>query len=556
MNNHINQPYKNRLVSFYTSEDEKKLLKEKAGLLPQVSLSKVSLANYELITNGSFSPVSRFMDEKSYNSVIKKMELKDGTFWPVPVLMDISEQKYQEIKNENQIAITDPEGFQLAIMNIDSIWPVDTKKEIQYLFKNQKDSNQGIRQILNLKSRYYVGGEIIFIESPNHYDFNSYRNTPVELQKILENKKWFNASGFYTRNPIHRLQYEICSNALKISPQLIINQITGQTHPMDFDRFTRVRATQKILGKFPLESTTLNILPLSLSFSPLRDILTQAIVSKNHGLHNLILNLNGFANKITNNEIFDFANEIEINFIEDNRLSYVKSKNKYISLNQVNNEDSFNMTNGEIRKKIKKGEKIPAWASFPGVIKEIEKTYPPPDQQGFTVFITGLPSAGKSTIAKVLYSKFLENVTRPVTLLDGDIVRRNLSSELNFSKKHRNLNVERIGFVANEISKNRGIAICAPIAPYKLTRDKIRENIEKNGGFIEVYISTPLEVCEKRDRKGMYKKARLGLIKDFTGIDDPYEAPKNPEVIIDTTSSSPHECAELIFKKLNNLGFI
>lgn len=556
MNNQLNQPYKNRLVSFYASENEKKILKEKASLLPQVSLSNVSLANYELITNGSFSPVNSFMDEKTYNLVLDKMELKDGTFWPVPVLMDISEQKYNEIKKHDQIALTDGEGFHLAIMNINSIWPVNTKKEMESLFNKKSNNSQGVKQILNLKSRYYVGGEIIFMESPNHYDFNSYRHTPKKLRDILQEKKWFNASGFYTRNPIHRLQFETCLNALKTSEQIVINQITGQTHPMDFDRFTRVRATEKIMDKFPVNTTKLNILPVSLSFNPLRDILTQAIVSKNHGLHNLILNLNGFSSEINNKEVSNFTKEIEINFIHDNLLTYDKSENKYLPSSQTDNEEAYNMTNELIRKKIKKGERIPEWASFPEVINEIEKTYPPPAQQGFTVFITGLPSAGKSTIAKVLYSKFLENVTRPVTLLDGDIVRRNLSSELNFSKEHRNLNVERIGFVANEISKNRGIAICAPIAPYKSTRDKIRENIEKNGGFIEVYISTPLEVCEKRDRKGMYKKARLGLIKDFTGIDDPYEAPENPEVKIDTTNTTPHECAELIFKKLNSLGFI
>jgi sulfate adenylyltransferase len=253
----------------------------------------------------------------------------------------------------------------------------------------------------------------------------------------------------------------------------------------------------------------------------------------------------------------EYSEEIGVSVIKFKEMVYLPFEGEYRFADQVPEKtQTIALTGSDIRHRVRSGRQVPEWATFPEVISEMQKAYPPPRIQGLTVFLTGLSGAGKSTIAKILYSRFLEMGGRPVTLLDGDIVRRNLSSELSFSKEHRDINVRRIGFVASEITKNRGAAICAPIAPYASTRSEIRKAIEVYGGFVEVHVSTPVDVCEKRDRKGMYAKARAGLVKGFTGVDDPYEIPESPEVRIDTTDITPDEAAQEILLFLGQRGYI
>ncbi|MGM0417504.1 MAG: bifunctional sulfate adenylyltransferase/adenylylsulfate kinase [Thermodesulfobacteriota bacterium] len=569
MKSHLNPPYKGQLVNLSVDQNKAADFKNKANELVQVALNLRTILDFELLANGAYSPLQGFMTKKDYISVLEKMELSDNTFWPLPICLDIDLATYEKIKNENQIALTDPEGFQLGIMDVEDIWTPDKKKEADLLYNSSEYSHPGIKYLLNAVGEYYAGGKVTVIEYPVNYDFKQYRYTPEELRSHFLRTGWQNAAAFQTRHPIHRLQYELCLNIIKdMKRKLLINQVAEQTIPGDFDRFTRVRATEKIIDLFPPNSACLNILPLYLRFAGYKDALLHSIISKNygcsdfivgHGHSNPVFNKKDFCykNDVIKNKTSELAKEIGINIIPVSQMKYLYFEEEYRFENEIpEGTQSLSISGEDIRTRIKQGKKIPSWASFDEVLEEIEKNYPPPSKQGFTVFFTGLPSAGKSTIAKVLYSKFLEIGKRPVTLLDGDIVRRNLSKELNFSKEHRNINVERIGFVANEITKNRGIAICAPIAPYSQTRSKIREIIEPNGGFIEVFVSTPVSVCEKRDRKGMYEKAKKGLIKDFTGVDDPYEIPENPEVVIDTTVNTPEECAQIVIQELTRLGFM
>jgi len=341
------------------------------------------------------------------------------------------------------------------------------------------------------------------------------------------------------------------------------------TKPGDFDHYTRVRCYRAVTCHYPPDAFILNLLPLSMRLAGPRNALLDAIIAKNYGCSHFIVGYDhaspGFDGR--GNPYYDpteahcvtaaHSSEIGITILPFEEMVYLPFEDEYRFKNDVPaGTQTISLSGSEIRNRFYSGRRIPEWATFPEVVAELQKAYPPPRRQGFTIFLTGLSGAGKSTIAKVLYARFLEIGERPVTLLDGDIVRHNLSRELSFSKEHRDINVRRIGFVAGEITKNRGIAICAPIAPYAATRREIRNSIEGCGGFIEVYVSTPIGECERRDRKGVYAKARAGLIKGFTGVDDPYETPEKPEVDIDTTELTPDEAAQQILLYLGQKGYI
>jgi sulfate adenylyltransferase len=238
-------------------------------------------------------------------------------------------------------------------------------------------------------------------------------------------------------------------------------------------------------------------------------------------------------------------------------MVYLEDRDRYVPEDEVPPAAHVKkLSETELRLHLAEGREIPQWFTSSVVAQELQRTYPPRQKQGFTIFLTGLSGAGKSTIANVLLVKLLERGDRRVTLLDGDLVRKHLSSELGFSKEHRDLNIRRIGFVASEVTKNGGIAICAPIAPYDSTRKEVRDMVEKGGGFVLVHVATPIEICERRDRKGLYAKARAGKIQQFTGISDPYQVPNDAEVAIDTAKLTPEEAAEKILAFLEREGYV
>jgi len=355
----------------------------------------------------------------------------------------------------------------------------------------------------------------------------------------------------------------------KSNANLLLLPVTGITRPGDFDHYTRVRCYRAMTRHYPPNSFILNLLPLALRLAGPRGALLDTIISKNFGCTHFIVGHDHagpgtdsrgkpFYEVNASQQLAEkFCREIDISVLSFDEIVYLPFEDEYRFANNISaGTQTISLSGSDIRKRFHEGRRIPDWATFPEVVEELQKAYPSPQNQGFTIFLTGYPGAGKSTIANVLYSRFLEIGERPVTLLDGDIVRHHLSSELSFSKEHRDINVRRIGFVASEITKNRGIAICAPIAPYQNTRSEIRAAIEAYGGFIEVHVSTPLDECEKRDRKGMYAKARAGLIKGFTGVDAPYESPQSPEIGIDTTHLSPEEAAQEILLFLGHKGYI
>ncbi len=563
------KPYGGNLVKCLVDKERIAPLKNLASQLVDISLNERQLCDLELIGCGVFSPLKGFMTRPDYESVLDRMRLQDDLLWPLPICLDVPEITAKGLEVGQSVALRDGEGFLLAILNIEDIWAVDKAKEVEKLYGTTDISHPGVNYILNQGGDYYVGGKLEIISLPLHFDYKKLRMQPFEIRQLSQKLGWKKMVGFQTRNVIHRPQFEMTMRAMKqTGANLLLLPITGITKPGDFDYYTRVRCYKKVEQYYPPESCILNLLPMAMRMAGPREAILHAIISKNFGCTHFIV---GHDHAIHNHktakskpgsgkgrEISDkYGKEIGVEIIPFEELVYLPFEDEYRPIDEVpEGVQTISLSGSDIQERIKSGKKIPEWTTFPKVLEELHLAFPPPRKQGVTVFLTGLSGAGKSTIAKILFSRFLEKGGRPVTLLDGDIVRRNLSAELSFSKEHRDVNVRRIGFVASEITKNRGIAICAPIAPYANTRAEIRHEIERYGGFVEVHVGTPIEVCERRDRKGMYAKARAGLIKGFTGVDDPYEAPESPEVEIDTTDITPDEATHQILLYLGQKGYI
>ncbi len=551
-------------------ETQHKILKELTPSLPDVILNDRQICDFELLVTGVFAPLDGFMTRVDYESVLDRMRLSSGALWPVPICLDIPDTLAGILEAGQSVVLRDPEGFLLGVMTLDDIWPVDREAEALAVYGTLDRAHPGVDYLFNRSGSVYIGGPIQALNLPIHPDFPQIRLTPAEVRERFAKLGWHRIVGFQTRQPIHRPQFEMTIQAMqKARANLLLLPAAGIPGPDDFDHYTRMRCYQKVGAHYPPNSHLLNLLPLAMRMAGPRDALLHMIIGKNFGCTHFVIGHNHASpGNDSNGDPFypadqaealasEAAEELGIEPVFFEEMVYLPFDDEFRLASEVNGtQETISFTGRDIRDRIRQGKKIPDWATFPEVIQELNRSYPSPASQGFTIFLTGLSGAGKSTIAKVLYARFLEMGTRPVTLLDGDIVRRNLSSELTFSKEHRDINVRRIGFVASEITKNRGIAICAPIAPYQRTRDEIRRAIEQYGGFFEIHVSTPITECEKRDRKGMYAKARAGLLKGFTGVDDPYETPQHPELRIDTTAITPEEAAREVLLLLSRRKFL
>ena len=498
------------------------------------------------------------------------MRLTDGSLWPMPITLDVDQKFADAIGDARQIALRDPEGVVLAILDVEDRWQPDRALEAEKVFGTTDRKHPGVSHLLERSHPVYIGGRLHGLELPRHYDFGHLRSTPAELRALFAKLGWSRIVAFQTRNPMHRAHLELTFRAAQIAEaNLLIHPVVGLTKPGDIDHYTRVRCYEKLLRHYPDQTTALSLLHLAMRMGGPREALWHAIIRKNHGCTHFIVGRDhaGPGNDSTGKPFYgpydaqtlvaEHQAELGITMVPFQEMVYVQERAQYMPADEVQDGDTvLNISGTELRRRLQEGLEIPEWFTYPEVIEELRRTHPARHKQGFTVFFTGLSGSGKSTIANALLVRLLELGTRPVTLLDGDIVRKNLSSELGFSKEHRDLNVQRIGFVAAEITKNGGIAICAPIAPYKGSREIVRENVSAGGVFVEIHVSTPIETCEGRDRKGLYALARAGKIKEFTGISDPYEVPENPEMRIDTTSLPPDQAVQQIVLKLEALGLI
>lgn len=568
---HTNQPHGGVLKNLLVSDKEKEALKKKAKDYKSWDLTHRQICDVEMIINGAFSPLEGFLNKEDYESVCKDMRLKDGTLWPMPITLDVPGDFAKSLKKGESIALRDKEGVILAILEVGDVWKADKRKEAELVFGADDKAHPAVSYLHEKAGEYYVGGKLTGLELPQYYDYNELRYSPQELRDHFEKLGWTKIVAFQTRNPMHRAHVELTLRAAKqTQANLLIHPVVGMTKPGDVDHHTRVRVYKAVAKRYPESTAMISLLPLAMRMGGPREALWHMIIRKNYGVTHFIIGRD-HAGPGKNSEGEDFyepydaqelaekhAAEIGVDVIPFQMMVYVAEQDTYMPIDDVpKGVEPMSISGTQLRARLAEGKDLPEWFTYPEVAQELQKTHRPRHAQGFTVFFTGLSGSGKSTIANALMVKLLEQGKRTVTLLDGDRVRKNLSSELGFSKEHRDLNVKRIGYVASEISKHGGIALCAPIAPYDSVRKEVRDTVRSNGGgFVLVHVATPLEECEDRDRKGLYAAARAGKIKEFTGISDPYEEPTDAEITLDTVEYSADELANQILLYLEKEGYL
>jgi len=545
-------------------------LKAQSRDWPSWDLTPRQMCDLELLLCGGFSPLTGFMSRADHESVCERMRLADGTLWPMPITLDVTEELAGQLKVGGSLALRDPEGVMLARLAVEELYRPDPRAEARRVFGTESPDHPAVRQLLASPRPVCVGGRVDGLAGPTHYDFREYRLTPAELRAEFTRLGWTQIVAFQTRNPLHRAHHELTLRAAaEVGASLLIHPVVGLTKPGDLDHYTRVHCYQKLLAHYPRHTVKLALLPLAMRMGGPREAVWHAIIRRNYGCTHLIVGRDHagpgadaagrrFYGPYDAQELVrEHEAELGVQMVPFKNMVYVEDKDAYEPEDQVAaGTRVLNISGTELRARLSRGREIPAWFTFPEVAAELQRRHPPRYKQGFTVFFTGLSGAGKSTIANALLVKFLEMGGRPVTLLDGDVVRKHLSSELGFSREHRDINIRRIGFVASEITKNGGIAICAPIAPYDAVRRDVRRMIEEVGGFILVHVDTSIATCEERDRKGLYAKARAGLIKEFTGISDPYEAPTDADLALRTEELTPEQAAQEILLYLEREGFV
>ena len=561
------------LKPLLTDEAEAETLKGRALEMPSLTLSPRQLCDIELMMNGGFTPLDGFMDRQSYEHVLESMRLPCGALWPIPVTLDVDRERAETIEPDSRVALRDQEGLVLAVLDVSGTWEPDKRAEAERVYGTTSVRHPGVRHLHDRIGDVYVGGRVRGIQLPTHYDFQELRHSPPELGRYFDRLGWRRIVAFHTGRPMHKRERELTlSAARKVRGHLLLHPVVGITMHRDFGHFARIKCYQEVLRHYPKQLAALSLLPLAVRGAGPREALWHAIIRRNYGCTDFIVECDHasppypaeagtearYPRRAAQELALEHERELGIAIYPADLLGYSPKERRYVPVGDggVAEEDTVDLDDADVAARVASEEEVPDWFTYPAVIDTLRTVYPPPREQGITLFFTGLSGSGKSTLAKILYGKFIEEGRRSVTLLDGDIVRHHLSSELGFSKPHRDLNVRRIGFVASEITKNRGVAICAPIAPYAGTRRDVREMVEAHGAMIEIHVCTPLEVCEARDRKGLYAKARKGIIPEFTGISDPYEVPEHPEITIDTTDLTPMQAAQEIFLFLFAKGYL
>ena len=563
-------PHGNTLVSFHLSKGELQEYSELSNTIASLTLSLKQQCDLEMISNGAFSPLLTFNNQKDYEEVLLNNKLLNGVIWPIPIVLDVPDNFLKALDKNEHISLRNAEGFLLAILKVKEFWSPNKKDEANSVFKTIDQNHPGVDYLFNHTNSNYISGELVPIQSNKYFDFTHLRKSPQEVRDLFRSNHWKDVIAFQTRNPMHRAHFELTRLAMEQhNAKLLMHPVVGISKPGDIDHFTRVKCYQHIIKYYPEDSVELSLINLAMRMAGPKEALWHAIIRKNYGCNHIIIGRDHAGPGVdaegkpyyqpydAQELISQYQEELEIKMIPFQEMVFAKNKKTYLPLDEIKEDEQIERLSGtQFKELLKQRIEIPSWYSFPEVIHELRRRYPKLHNQGLTVFFTGLSGAGKSTLANALMYKLMEMEDRPITLLDGDIVRQHLSSELGFSKEDRDIHVKRIGYVASEITKHGGVAICAPIAPYSNTRRIVRNMIDDVGSFIEIHVSTPLSVCEERDVKGLYKRARAGKILEFTGVSDPYEEPQNPEITIDTSDITVEESSEIILDKLLSMRLL
>jgi len=560
-------PYGGKLIDLMAPADEMTHLKTYAGKLPSIQLSERSICDLELLATGAFSPLDRFMGEKDYQRVLDEMRLSNGAIFPIPITLPVEPDS--NIRLGQEIALRDQKNNILAVMTIEEIYEWDISEAAEKVF-GSTDLRHPLVAEMHRWGKLNISGRLRVLQLPLRYDFKELRLTPAETRTRLAAGNNSNVVAFQTRNPLHRVHEELTKRAAKsINGALLLHPVVGMTRPGDVDHYTRVRTYKALTEKYyEPGSVVLSLLPLAMRMAGPREAVWHMLIRRNYGANHFIVGRdhagpgkdskgNPFYGPYDAQDLANaFSDELEMKVIPFRMLVYLPEENRYEEIDKIDdNTRTASISGTQVREEfLNNGKPLPEWFTRPEVADILADSYPPKHKQGFTIWFTGLSGSGKSTKAEILTTLLLE-YGRQVTQLDGDVVRTHLSKGLGFSKEDRDINIRRIGFVAGEIVRHRGVAVCAAVSPYRATRNDVR-NMVGSDNFIEVFMDTPLEVCEERDVKGLYAKARRGEIKGFTGIDDPYEPPNNPEISLDTVNNTAEKNAHLIAEFLIKRGFL
>lgn len=562
----LNTPYGGTLVDLIVDDARAAEMRATSKDHASLTLDERSLCDLELLAVGAFSPLKGFLGKADYERVVREMRLADGTLWPLPVTLPVTPG--DGIAEGKTIALRDVYGNLLAFLHIEELYAYDKQAEARGAYGSTDVKHPSVAR-LEKQPDHYAAGRLEVVRTPPHYDFVELRRTPAELREHFQKLGWSKIVAFQTRNPLHRAHEELTKRAAEqIGGGLLIHPVVGVTKPGDVDHYTRVRCYRALVDNhYEPGSVVLSLLPLAMRMAGPREVLLHAIIRRNHGCTHFIVGRDhaGPGNDSTGKPFYGpydaqenmrkYQDEIGMRMVDFKMMVHLPGQDRYCPIDEVPaGVKTANISGTQVRDDyLAKGRPLPEWFSRPAVAEILREANPPKFLQGLTIWFTGLSGSGKSTVAHALVERLAE-FGRNVSTLDGDEIRTHLSKGLGFSKEDRDANINRVGYVAGLVAQHGGTTLCSVISPYRATRANARK--ASKGNFVEVFCNTPIEVCEQRDVKGLYAKARAGEIKGFTGVDDPYEAPLNPEVTLDTATQSVQECADVIIEALLKLGYI
>lgn len=563
-------PYGGKLVNLVLTGKQREEQLARAAQLPSIKITMRNLCDLELIATGGFSPLTTFMGKADYERVLHEMRLADGTLFPLPITLTADPKELPTVGED--IVLRNANNDVIAIMTLDEVyhWDPETEAALAY---GTTDSKHPMVSEMTRWGKVCISGPLKVINLPRYHDFIEMRRTPAEVRALLEEMGHDNVVAFQTRNPLHRIHEELTKRAAaQVKGSLLIHPVVGMTKPGDVDHYTRVRTYKALVDNYyDKKDTLLSLLPLAMRMAGPKEALLHALIRRNHGVNHFIVGRDhaGPGNDSTGKPFYGpydaqelmkkYEAELGVKMLPFEMLVYLPDEERYVEEKDVpKGAKTLNISGTQVRNDyLAKGKLLPEWFTRPETAEILRQSYPPRHKQGFCLWFTGLSGSGKSATTQVLTELMLQ-YGREATVLDGDVVRTHLSKGLGFSKEDRDTNILRIGFVAGEIARHGGAVICAAISPYRAAREEARKFVGEN--FIMVYMDTPVEVCEQRDVKGLYAKARQamqdGKPMGFTGVDDPYEPPINPEITLKGYGATPEENAHIVIEYLEKQGYL